>query len=153
MKRRSSWKHRPRPPLPERKLLLLYFLRHRLTQSLHRYNAQSHPLPFMKASSVVNPSKKIAKEKPDLEEAMDDSEDDAILKDAAEDDAEEEEEDMDISKDKYVAKPKKKKAPAKAAAKGKGKKKADSGDEDDEEEEKPKPAAKKKAPAKPRTKK
>jgi replication factor C subunit 1 len=58
----------------------------------------------MKASSVVNPSKKIAKEKPDLEEAMDDSEDDAILKDAAEDDAEEEEEDMDISKDKYVAK-------------------------------------------------
>jgi replication factor C subunit 1 len=152
MKRRSSWKHRPRPPLPERKLLLLYFLRHRLTQSLHRYNAQSHPLPFMKASSVVNPSKKIAKEKPDLEEAMDDSEDDAILKDAAEDDAEEEE-DMDISKDKYVAKPKKKKAPAKAAAKEKGKKKADSGDEDDEEEEKPKPAAKKKAPAKPRTKK
>ncbi|KAI4724633.1 DNA replication factor C, large subunit [Aureobasidium sp. EXF-10728] len=117
------------------------------------YNAQSHPLPFMKASSVVNPSKKIAKDKPDLEEAMDDSEDEAILKDAAEDDAEEEE-DMDISKDKYVAKPKKKKAPAaKGTAKGKGKKKADSGDEDDEEDEKPKPAAKKKAPAKPRAKK
>ncbi|KAG9849759.1 DNA replication factor C, large subunit, partial [Aureobasidium melanogenum] len=112
------------------------------------YNAQSHPLPFMKASSVVNPSKKIAKDKPDLEEAMDDSEDEAILKDAAEDDAEEEE-DMDPTKDKYIAKPKKKKAPA---AKGKGKKKADSGDEDDEEE-KPKPAAKKKAPAKPRAKK
>ncbi|KAI4718746.1 DNA replication factor C, large subunit [Aureobasidium sp. EXF-10727] len=117
------------------------------------YNAQSHPLPFMKASSVVNPSKKIAKDKPDLEEAMDDSEDEAILKDAAEDDAEEEE-DMDISKDKYVAKPKKKKAPAaKGTAKGKGKKKADSGDEDDEEDDKPKPAAKKKAPAKPRAKK
>ncbi|KAG9671953.1 DNA replication factor C, large subunit, partial [Aureobasidium melanogenum] len=112
------------------------------------YNAQSHPLPFMKASSVVNPSKKIAKDKPDLEEAMDDSEDEAILKEAAEDDAEEEE-DMDPTKDKYVAKPKKKKAPA---ANGKGKKKADSGDEDDEEE-KPKPAAKKKAPAKPRAKK
>ncbi|CAD0084560.1 unnamed protein product [Aureobasidium vineae] len=101
------------------------------------YNAQSHPLPFMKASSVVNPSKKIAKDKPDLEEAMDDSEDEAILKDAAEDDAEEEE-DMDISKDKYVAKPKKKKAPA---------------TKDDDEDEKPKPAAKKKAPAKPRAKK
>ena len=121
---------------------------HTLTQLPHRYNAQSHPLPFMKASSVVNPSKKIAKDKPDLEEAMDDSEDEAILKDAAEDDAEEEE-DLDLSKDKYVAKPKKKKAPA---ANGKGKKKADSGDEDDEEE-KPKPAAKKKAPAKPRAKK
>ncbi|CAD0092408.1 unnamed protein product [Aureobasidium mustum] len=63
------------------------------------YNAQSHPLPFMKASSVVNPSKKIAKDKPDLEEAMDDSEDEAILKEAAEDDAEEEE-DLDLSKDK-----------------------------------------------------
>ncbi|KAI5200573.1 DNA replication factor C, large subunit [Aureobasidium subglaciale] len=113
------------------------------------YNAQSHPLPFMKASSVVNPSKKIAKDKPDLEEAIDDSEDEAILKDAAEDDGAEEEEDMDISKDKYVAKPKKKKAAA--APKGKGKKKAVEDDEDEEEEEKPKP--KKRAPAKPRAKK
>ncbi|CAD0050226.1 unnamed protein product, partial [Aureobasidium pullulans] len=93
------------------------------------YNAQSHPLPFMKASSVVGPAKKTAKDKPDLEEAMDDSEDEALLKDAAEDDGAEEE-DMDISKDKYVAKPKKKKAAA--APKGKGKKKAIEEDEDDE---------------------
>ncbi|KAI5236029.1 DNA replication factor C, large subunit [Aureobasidium subglaciale] len=114
------------------------------------YNAQSHPLPFMKASSVVNPSKKIAKDKPDLEEAMDDSEDEAILKDAAEDDGAEEEEDIDISKDKYVAKPKKKKAAA--ALKGKGKKKAVDDDDDEEaEEEKPKP--KKRAPAKPKANK
>ncbi|THV96670.1 DNA replication factor C, large subunit [Aureobasidium pullulans] len=112
------------------------------------YNAQSHPLPFMKASSVVGPAKKTAKDKPDLEEAMDDSEDEALLKDAAEDDGAEEE-DMDISKDKYVAKPKRNKAAA--APKGKGKKKAVEEDEDDEEEDKPKP--KKRAPAKPRAKK
>jgi replication factor C subunit 1 len=119
----------------------------------HRYNAQSHPLPFMKASSVVGGAKKVAKERPDLEEAMEDSENEALLNDAAEDDGADEEEDMDISKDKYVAKPKKKKAAA-PAAKGKGKKKVvNDDDEEDEEEEKPKPAPKKRAPAKPRAKK
>lgn len=112
------------------------------------YNQQSHPLPFIKASTIVGGAKKTAKDKPDLEEAMDDSEDEAILKDAEEAEANEAEEDLDTTKDKYIAKPKKKKAAP--AAKGKGKKKAAEDDEDEEEEEKPK---KKRAPAKSRAKK
>ena len=97
------------------------------------YNQQSHPLPFMKASQVVAPKRAPAKEKPDLEEALEESADEAV----DDVDAEEGEEDVDLSKDKYVKQPKKKKAPA---AK-KGKKKAadeDEDDEDEEEEEKPK---------------
>ncbi|KAF1345472.1 replication factor RFC1 C terminal domain-containing protein [Delphinella strobiligena] len=99
------------------------------------YNAQSHPLPFMKASNVQAPQK-ATRDKPDLEEAIqDDDDDDAEVVDPKEE-GKDEEDDMDITKDKYVAKPKKKKAAAKPAAKGKSKaKKATARDEDDEESE------------------
>ncbi|KAL1305288.1 hypothetical protein AAFC00_002194 [Neodothiora populina] len=109
------------------------------------YNQQSHPLPFMKASSVQAP-KKAAREKPDLEEALDDD-DEAEVADPKEDGKEKEEEDMDISKDKYVAKPKKKKAAAAPKGKGKGKKAAAVKDEEESEEEaKPKKGKAKAAP-------
>src|SRR5436190_17670935 len=64
------------------------------------YNQRSHPLPFMKASSVVAP-KKLPKVKPDLEDAIDDSDDgEEIL---GEDEAKEDEsEELDLKKDKYV---------------------------------------------------
>lgn len=96
-----------------------------------QYNQQSHPMPFMKASQVVAPKRAPAKEKPDLEEALEESEDENVV-DA---DAEEGEEDVDLSKDKYVKQPKKKKAPA--AKKGK-KKDVESEDDEDDEDEKPK---------------
>jgi replication factor C subunit 1 len=98
------------------------------------YNQQSHPLPFMKASQVVAPKRAGAKEKPDLEEAFEASEDEAVL-DAEVDEGDE---DVDLSKDKYVKQPKKKKAPAAGASK-KGKKKAAAEDDDDDEEEDEKP--------------
>ena len=113
------------------------------------YNARSHPMPFMKASEVVNPKRASAKAKPDLEEALEESDegDDAAVGGSASDDeqkepkAGEEEEDADLSKDKYIKKPKKgKKGAAAGDAKGKGrsksrgKKKADA-DEYDEEED------------------
>lgn len=94
------------------------------------YNQMSHPLPYMKASQIVAPKKK-GKERPDLEEALEESDsgadtgdDQAIL---------DEDEPLDLKKDKYVKAPKKK--PAKAAAKGaKGKAKGKVKDEDDEME-------------------
>ncbi len=81
----------------------------------------------MKASAVVG-SKKVTKDKPDLEEAMDD-EDDAEAPEAAEvvDD-----EDDDITKDKYIKKPK-----AKAAKRGPKKASKAEADED-EDADKPK---------------
>ncbi len=78
--------------------------------TIQRYNAQSHPLPFMKASNVLAP-KKSTKERPDLEEAIEESDEGELL-----DDNQEDEEDVDISKDKYVKQPKKKPAPKNAAA-------------------------------------
>jgi len=107
------------------------------------YNQMSHPLPYMKASQVVAPKKK-SKERPDIEDALEESdsgassgEDQAIL---------DEDEPLDLKKDKYVAAPKKKKAPAKAKSagakgKGKGKSKNESDDlgNDDESEEDVKP--------------
>ena len=101
------------------------------------YNQMAHPLPYMKASQVVAPKKK-SKERPDLEEAIDESdsgvssgEDEAVLDD---------DEPLDLKKDKYVAAPKKKKAAKKASVKGKGKvKKEDDDDDDDESEEEVKP--------------
>jgi replication factor C subunit 1 len=98
------------------------------------YNQKSHPLPYMKASQVVAPTKK-SKERPDLEEALDESdsgvssgEDQAVLDD---------DKPLDLKKDKYVAAPKKKKAAAgkKAGATGKGKGKVKDEDEDEEESE------------------
>ncbi|KAF2724070.1 DNA replication factor C, large subunit [Polychaeton citri CBS 116435] len=122
------------------------------------YNLQSHPLPFMKASQVVAPKRAPARERPDLEEAFEESADEASADDA---DVKAEDEEVDVTKDKYVKQPKKKRAPAaskkgaadggtasskaKGKAKGKGKKAADDEDEemddfvdDEEEDEKPK---------------
>ncbi|KAK7567085.1 replication factor RFC1 C terminal domain-containing protein [Phyllosticta citricarpa] len=102
------------------------------------YNQQSHPLPFMKASNVVAPKGRAKTEKPDLEEAMEDSDAGEAFDDAekAEDD-----EDVDLSKDKYIKAPKKKAAPKKTAAKKK--KAADDDDEDEKPKKKGKGRAKK----------
>jgi replication factor C subunit 1 len=89
------------------------------------YNQMSHPMPFMKASSVLAP-KKQAKERPDLEEALEES-DDGEAADEAPDPADEEE-NADLSKDKYIKAPKKKKA----APKAKGKKAVDDDGNEDE---------------------
>ncbi|KAI9792417.1 MAG: hypothetical protein M1816_002301 [Peltula sp. TS41687] len=102
------------------------------------YNQQSHPLPFIKASTVVAP-KTASRDKPDLEEAIEESEEDDELL-AADPDVkkEDEEANLDLSKDKYVKQPKKKAAPNKTAAKKapttkKGKAKADESEEEEEE--------------------
>lgn len=93
------------------------------------YNQQSHPMPFMKASNVVAP-KKAAKEKPDLEEAIDESDEGEVI-----DEVKEEDDDVDLSKDKYVKQPKKKAAAKKGQPqKSKGKKRAAADDDDDEAE-------------------
>lgn len=92
------------------------------------YNSQSHPVPFMKASSVVAP-KAAKKVLPDLEEAVDDSGGEEALPEA---ETKEEDEDMDLKKDKYIKAPKKKAAPKAtgAKAKKKGKKGANQDDEE-----------------------
>ncbi|KAI1083957.1 replication factor RFC1 C terminal domain-containing protein [Whalleya microplaca] len=94
------------------------------------YNTMSHPVPFMKASNVAAP-KAAAKEKPDLEEALDEEDEAEAVEPVEADD------DDDLDKDKFIKKPK-----AKAAKKGS--KKAAKAAEDDEEE---KPKARKKASA------
>ncbi|KAJ5565606.1 hypothetical protein N7535_007244 [Penicillium sp. DV-2018c] len=86
------------------------------------YNSRSHPMPFMKASNVVAP-KKGTKEKPDIEDAIEESDEEEVVEEIK-DDAEEE---LDLKKDKYVSLPKKKKAPAK------GKKAKQATDENGEE--------------------
>lgn len=104
------------------------------------YNLQSHPLPYMKAGNVTAP-KKSSKDKPDLEEALDDSDsgDDPIVSaDANNDD--DDDAPLDLKKDKYVRAPKKKSVPRKSAAKqsaskAKGKGRVESKEEIDEEEE------------------
>ena len=105
------------------------------------YNQMSHPLPYMKASQVVAPKKK-GKERPDLEEALDESDSGADTGD--EQAVLEDDEPLDLKKDKYVKAPKKKPAKATAKgqkAKGKGKVKQEDEDEmeDDDEEEDIKP--------------
>jgi replication factor C subunit 1 len=87
-------------------------------------------MPFMKASSVLAP-KKTKKEAPDLEEAIEESDDGDPV-----DEAPDETEEASIDKDKYIKAPKKKAAAAKA--KPKGKKRAI--DDDAEESEAKKPA-------------
>lgn len=101
------------------------------------YNQQSHPLPFMKASSVVAP-RKSSKEKPDLEEAIDESESDgdAIVEADADDD--EDDAPLDLKKDKYVKAPKKKAIPKNLSARkggSKGKRKRKDEEIGDEEED------------------
>ncbi|TVY69924.1 Replication factor C subunit 1 [Fusarium oxysporum f. sp. cubense] len=90
------------------------------------YNAMSHPVPFMKASNVVAP-KAQPKEVPDLEEAVED--DDAEAVEAPE--VDEEDDEIDFKKDKYIKKPKAKKVTKKAT-------KAAADDEEEEDEDKPK---------------
>ena len=82
-----------------------------------KYNAASHPLPFMKAGTTLPPAKK-GKEKPDLEEAIEESEDEEVLVDVA---AEEGDDALDLKTDKYVRAPKKKAGPKKGAGKVKSK--------------------------------
>lgn len=105
------------------------------------YNQRSHPIPFMKASSIVAP-KNIPREKPDIEEAIDESDEGEEVLDA-ETKEDDESEELDLKKDKYVKVPKKP-ASKGGAAKGKkatkGKKGGNQEDfiDDDEDEEKPK---------------
>lgn len=118
------------------------------------YNSMPHPLPFIKSSpgstAPAIAGGKARKEVPDLEEAIEESEDEAILADDDDDD------DLDLTKDKYVKakKPGAKARPAaakktassskaktapktpKGKGKGKGKKDIDS-DDDDEEDVRP----------------
>ncbi|OAT09904.1 replication factor C subunit 1 [Blastomyces gilchristii SLH14081] len=109
------------------------------------YNQQSHPLPFMKATSVVAP-KHLAKVKPDLEDAIDESDEgEEIL---GEEETKGDESDLDLKKDKYVKLPKKTparkgKAATKPQAKKTKKNVVDDDDEDDEEDVKPKKGARK----------
>ncbi|KAK5557061.1 DNA replication factor C complex subunit Rfc1 [Exophiala xenobiotica] len=107
------------------------------------YNQQSHPMPFVKASNVLGMSKggAVKRDKPDLEEAVDDSEADEVLGPDV-DGPDEEEEELDLKKDKYVKVPKKKSAAA--AGKGKSKRKKE---EDADDEEPDEPAKKKKTAA------
>lgn len=108
------------------------------------YNSQSHPMPFVKASNVLGMAKGAAKkEKPDLEEAVDESEPDEILGPDVEP-ADEEDEELDLKKDKYIKASKKKSATA-AAAKGKGKRKAKADGDDDGDDSEEQPPKKKKA--------
>lgn len=102
----------------------------------NRYNSRTHPMPFMKASTVVAPAKS-TKEIPDLEEAIEESDNEALVETP-----DIEDEDMDISKDKYIKKPKAKKATGKKPA-GRKTKKADDADGnegDSQDEVKPKKA-------------
>lgn len=115
------------------------------------YNQKSHPLPFMKASNILAP-KKSTKDKPDLEEALDNTDDDDDPTVDAADVDDDDDAPLDLRKDKYVKAPKKKAAVKKAASKSKGKTKSNedneediNDDEEDEEDVKPK---KRKAPAK-----
>jgi replication factor C subunit 1 len=108
------------------------------------YNSQPHPVPFMKASSVVAP-KAAQKVKPDLEEAVDESEGEEVLPEG--EIKEDEEEDVDIKKDKYIKEPKKKAAPKKPDAKGKKRAKKEVDDDDEgldasESDEQPKKSKK-----------
>jgi replication factor C subunit 1 len=97
------------------------------------YNQASHPLAFLKGSTIGVP-KKMDKVKPDLEEALDESEDEGDIDAAVK---AEEEEEGDLTKDKYIKAPKKKRAAPQKATAGKGKKRK--GDDDEESEEAPKP--------------
>ena len=145
-------------PMAEGTLQIPTLVKGRFTKE---YNGMAHPMPFIKASSFTASAAKVKKEVPDLEEAIEESDDETLADEVEtkDDDAED-----DVSKDKYVKakKPKKtaakkgaemvKKATVRAAtakAKGKGKRKADEyDDEDDEEEEEVRPGPSRRASAK-----
>lgn len=109
------------------------------------YNTLSHPLPFIKASmsAAITGGAKVKKDVPDLEEAIEESDDGEGVEDEDEVAKKAEEENMDLSKDKYVkakkAGAKGKAAPKKTAAaggsKGKGKSKAKAKKVESEEDE------------------
>ncbi len=83
----------------------------------------SHPVPFMKASSVVAAPKKADKDMPDLEEAIEEEDEGDIAEPVNVD-----EEELNLKTDKYIKQPKAKaKKPAKKAAKA--------ADDDEEEED------------------
>ena len=91
------------------------------------YNQRSHPVPFMKASNVTVP-KKMPKEKPDIEDAIEESDEEEVVDE--EDPKGEEDEELDLKKDKYVSLPKKSKAKKAGGEKGKKAKKAAADDDD-----------------------
>ena len=103
------------------------------------YNQQSHPLPFMKANSIVAP-KKSRGDKPDLEEAIDGSDNEDPVSDVGSENASDDEM-LDLKKDKYVKQPKKhsgsKTSMKKVATKGKAEAKAkdNAGDRNGESDE------------------
>lgn len=105
------------------------------------YNQQSHPLPFMKANSIVAP-KKSRGDKPDLEEAMDGSDDEDAVLDAGSENVSDDEI-LDLKKDKYVKQPKKqsgsknsmKKVATKSKEEAKAKENAGDGDGESDEAE------------------
>ncbi|KAH8888311.1 DNA replication factor C, large subunit [Thozetella sp. PMI_491] len=90
------------------------------------YNSMSHPVPFMRASNVTA-TKKVGKEMPDLEEAIEE-EDDAEVVEPVEVDEED-----DIKGDKYIKQPK---AKAKGGKKG-GRAAAKDADGDEEVDKAP----------------
>ena len=106
-----------------------------------RYNAASHPLPFMKAGGGPPPPRR-GREKPDLDEAFEESDEDEVLVDVA---VEDDDEDLDLKKDKYVKAPKKKTAPKKATSKAQASMNGASASEEDRPE--PKEKQKKGRPA------
>ncbi|KAK5941564.1 DNA replication factor C complex subunit Rfc1 [Knufia obscura] len=112
------------------------------------YNSRDHPRSHQKAgdAGMARLGGAAKRDKPDLEEAVDE-EDDLVEADVVEDDDEE----LDLKKDKFIKAPKKKAAPkAKVDSKGKGKgkgKRAKDEDDDEDEEEEDEPKPKKKAAA------
>lgn len=105
------------------------------------YNQKSHPMPFMKASNVLAPKKGaggVGKEKPDLEEALDESDEGDLVDDAVGAAEDESGEELDLKKDKYVSAPKRQPASKKkAASKTKTAKDEDDGLDESEEDVKP----------------
>lgn len=91
------------------------------------YNQRSHPLPYVKADNVTT-SKGIPKDKPDIEDAIDESDEEDVLGDEAKDDDNEE---PDLKKDKYVKLPKKSAAQKGISGKGKRATKGKKNEEDD----------------------
>src|SRR5438105_2779665 len=79
----------------------------------------------MKASNVAPASKKLGKEMPDLEEAIEEEDENDVAEVAEVDD----EEDLDLGKDKYIKQPKAK------AAKKTGKKAAKADDDVDDDDD------------------
>ncbi|OAA67173.1 DNA replication factor c subunit [Niveomyces insectorum RCEF 264] len=97
------------------------------------YNGMPHPVPFLKASTVTA-TKKMAREMPDLEEAIEEEDEGDVLAEPVEADSD----DMDLKKDKYIKQPKaskaKRAAPKKAAAAKSAAAAAKDGDDGDDDD-------------------